>query len=96
MKCFTPAHCPKNNLNLRIKTEPVSVGADSTVYVCLLCTYTEVYLAQKPDIYRCISFNCDRLSVFYAEIQVDFGTVYAEPILAPAPAFGCHATEVLI
>ena len=25
------AHCPKNNLNIRFKTEPVTVGADVTV-----------------------------------------------------------------
>ena len=29
-------HCPKNNLNLCIEPEPVTVGADATVlYVCL-------------------------------------------------------------
>ena len=26
-------HCPKNNLSLRIKTNPVNDGADATVYV---------------------------------------------------------------
>ena len=26
------AHCPKNSLNLRIKTGPVTAGADATVY----------------------------------------------------------------
>ena len=29
-------HCPKNNMNLGIKTEPVTVGADTTVYVWFL------------------------------------------------------------
>ena len=27
-------HCPKNNLNLCLKTEPVAAGADATVHVC--------------------------------------------------------------
>ena len=26
------AHCPKNNLNLGIKTDPVTYGSDATVY----------------------------------------------------------------
>ena len=41
-------HCPKKYL--RIKTEPVTAGADSTVYICLAFVYT--YSTQKPDIYR--------------------------------------------
>ena len=32
------------------------------------------YLAQKPDIYRCICSNRDRLG-FHAEIQIIFGIV---------------------
>ena len=31
-----PANCPKNNLNLCIKTEPVTVRADALVNVCFL------------------------------------------------------------
>ena len=34
---FLDPHCPKNNLTLRIKTSPVMVGADATVYVWFLC-----------------------------------------------------------
>ena len=30
-------HCPKNNLNLRIETKPLTAGADATVYVRFLC-----------------------------------------------------------
>ena len=26
-------HCPKTNLNLCVRTEPVMVGADATVYI---------------------------------------------------------------
>ena len=29
-------HCPKNILNLGIETEPVTVGADATIYVWFL------------------------------------------------------------
>ena len=31
------AHCPKNNLNIRIKTKPVTIGANSAVYIWFLC-----------------------------------------------------------
>ena len=27
-------HCPKNNLTLRVQTEPVAAGSDPTVKVC--------------------------------------------------------------
>ena len=39
------AHCPKNNLNLGIKTEPVTYGSDATVYSrsCLWDTHTSMY-----------------------------------------------------
>ena len=36
-------HCPKSILNLCIKTEPVTAGAEATVYVLLLFTYTYVW-----------------------------------------------------
>ena len=29
-------HCPENNLNFRLKSEPVAVGAEATVYVWIL------------------------------------------------------------
>ena len=35
-------HCPKNNLNFRLKTEPVTAEADATTHVRLL-----LYLAQN-------------------------------------------------
>ena len=31
-------HCPKNNLNLRIKSEHVTVGSDANICVLLLHT----------------------------------------------------------
>ena len=33
-------HCARSNLNLHVKTEPITAGADATVYVQLLFTYT--------------------------------------------------------
>ena len=32
-------HCPKNNLNICLQTEPVTVGAEATEYVWLLSIY---------------------------------------------------------
>ena len=29
---FSLTHCPKNNLNLRIKAKPVTAGVDATEY----------------------------------------------------------------
>ena len=43
---------PEINLNLRIKTRRVTVGADATVYVWFLC---QIYCDQKAAKYRCIS-----------------------------------------
>ena len=33
-------HCPENNLNLRIKTDPVTDGTDITV--CLVLAHTQI------------------------------------------------------
>ena len=55
---------PKNIIQyVSAKNEPVTDAADA-----------ERYLAQKPDIYRCICSLRDRLS-FYAGIQIILGTV---------------------
>ena len=35
--------------------------------------------AQKPNIYRCIRSNCDRLG-FYAKIQIIFGPVLTQEL----------------
>ena len=37
-------HCPKNNLTLRIKTEPVTVGANATVYIWFLCQINTLFV----------------------------------------------------
>ena len=69
-------HCPKNNLNLCIKTEPVTVEADTTVYVWFSSDHRNV----NKRISCCICSSCDKLG-FYAEIQIMFGTVCLSMIL---------------
>ena len=48
--------CPKHNVNLCMKSEPSMAGADA------IANFVYIYLAQKPDIYRCICSNSDRLN----------------------------------
>ena len=62
--CLCEPHCPKNEQNLRIKTEPVTA-------------FVYIHLAPKLDTYCCIRSSCDRLG-FYAKIQIIFGTVCAQ------------------
>ena len=45
------SHCPKINLNLCIKTQPVMAGADATIYWFL---YSVQLFTQKQNIYHCI------------------------------------------
>ena len=70
----------KNNLNLRIKTEPITDAADATVFVWFVCTNAQctyvyctvmfsiyiqyIYLAHKC----CIHSLCDRHG-FFANMQ---------------------------
>ena len=64
------AHCPKNNLNLCIKPEPVTFGADATV-----CLYIHMYGTRIYSIlYCCFRSSSVRLGC-HAEIQIIFGTV---------------------
>ena len=51
-----------DNLNIRIKTEPITAGAEATVYICPAFGHI------KPDIYRYILSIRDRLGS-YAEIR---------------------------
>ena len=67
-RVFSPCrhtHCPKSNLNLRIKTGPFTSGVDATVYVppgfCTQISGTEKNI--------CISSNRGRLG-FCADIQI--------------------------
>ena len=62
-------HCPKNNLNFRIKTEPVTVDAHSTDNLFFLAQMYE-YLHV-----RCICSSSDRPG-FYAKIQLIFGIAW--------------------
>ena len=56
------------NLHLCIKTEPVTVGTDATVYVWFL---VQIHICkQKLDTYRCI-----RSTEVTALNQINFGTV---------------------
>ena len=65
-------HCDKNNLNLRIKTEPATAGADATVR-------TSIYLAfvHRLGFYEEIQITFGTVCGpgFYEEIQITFGTV---------------------
>ena len=61
-------HCPKNNLNLRIKTEPATVQQIQWYSLCLAS-------GQKPDMNCSIRSRRDRVGL-YAEIQIIFGIVY--------------------
>ena len=58
-------HCPKNIMNIRIKTEPVATAADATV-----CVRFFLYLhISGPETRYCI-YRCIR-----SKIQIVFGTV---------------------
>ena len=64
----------KNHLNLTIKTEPVSAGVDSTVYVRLLFAYT----LPKNLTYLVVSAPAVAVSVFTVCRDSDFlGSVYS-------------------
>ena len=67
-------HCPENNLNLRIKTEPLMDGADTTyIFVFFLHqTVQSVHLIYPSWL------------DFYAEVQINFGTVWAKDLSWPA------------
>ena len=61
-----PAHCPKYNLNIsNQKSEPVTVGADATVKVWILChgymktnaRYMYVYTVASAPAVTCASFT---------------------------------------
>ena len=65
-----------------MQPEPSTVGTDGTVYIWL---FVYVYLAQKPDIYRCICSSRHRLG-FDAEIQIIFWTLFSNTFIT---AFHC-------
>ena len=67
-------HCPNSNLNLRIRTKPVTDGADAAVLICFLGQNYSFTQKQKPDIYRCICSSRDRRG-FSAEVRISCCTL---------------------
>ena len=71
--CYT-IHCPKNSLNFRTKTKPVVIRAYAMASVWFLCQiYPYVNKGQTSTV---ASAPAMTYTVFYAEIQIIFGTVY--------------------
>ena len=72
------AHCPKNNLNLCIKTKRVTAYAsDATICICPAFVWPRNRTCRYENsmywiVFHCICFNRDSLG-FYAEIQVICG-----------------------
>ena len=64
-------HCAKNNLSLRMKTEPVTVWRIWPALLTSIWPRNQTYI---PCCIYCIYSNRDRLYL-YAEIQITFGTV---------------------
>ena len=62
----------QKNLDLRMKTNPVTAGTDPTIHIQMVDFCIRIYLAHKPNIERCISSNQGRLGL-YAEIQIILG-----------------------
>ena len=73
-----PYTVPKNNLNLSIKTEPVTVGEVATVYVWLL-DQLNVFSKSQTFKYRWIRSSRDKLG-FQAEILIIFWDSVAKVI----------------
>ena len=71
-------HRVKNNLNLRMKAEPVAVGADATIYVWFL---SQIYVVKYMQyLHKSQTYSCSHSGLdwpgFQAEIQNIFGTVW--------------------
>ena len=62
-------HFSKNNLNMHIKTEPVTVGADATVYVWFLCKIFVSNCQTYMYCNCCVRSRRDRRGS-YSEIQI--------------------------
>ena len=59
-------HCPKNNLNFRIKAEPVSAG-----------TNARIFDTETPDIFSSSAPNRDRLGVYAKNLDHFWDSVLA-------------------
>ena len=53
MLLYRLMHCAKNNLNLRIKSEPATAGANATVYVRLFGIYSYCWPRNQTGILYC-------------------------------------------
>ena len=60
IEALAVVNSPENNLNFRIKAEPVTTGADATVY-CTSGFCFNTYLAKKPDLSHWTCSNRERL-----------------------------------
>ena len=76
-------HSPRSNLNLLIKIikSRVCHGWRRCNGICLVFVYI-MFVAHKPDICRCICFNCDTAtgSVLIRKFRVFVGTVWPCPV----------------
>ena len=70
--------------------------ADTTVYLSTFCVLS-LYLAQKPEIYRCIRYKRERFG-FFAETQIIFGKVLEkkQPQQSAACFLSAHLFPVYI
>ena len=60
--------CPKNNMNLRIKTEPVTIGAGVMLYVWFPCQL----IVNKNRTYTVASTQAVTGIVFKTEVEINF------------------------
>ena len=65
--------CPKNNLNIRIKTEPVTVGADPTVQCKCMSGFCTVLVSVLVRITLPLLFRLSLVRFFFAKIQIYLG-----------------------
>ena len=62
-------HCPKNNLNLCLKTEPVAAGADATVHVCFWARPIDAF-SNRGKLYIADKQSSAGLSIWKEDDQV--------------------------
>ena len=82
------AHCPINILNARIKSKPVAVGADATVYVGFLCQIYWTSMQTKAAWTMDILF-----SIHYTTVYTYMYTVPLHPLQLCQARFSCIDTD---
>ena len=85
-----PLFC-KNNLNLRIKTEPVMAGVDASI--CCLTGMCTLHINQTY-VYHCICSNCDGLG-FYTQIPNSAGKAWPTWKMLHNNSV-CHRTKIVM